>query len=154
MSSSSLTDKIAIESYFNTQWASATPIRFESAPFIQPGTQNTTRRPWVSLYIREMMGWQASLGNDSPLRRYSGLIINQVFTDLNIGTATGMNLAMNIADIWRDASFTTGTTGRITCSGFLDGARNTEPKIEIIGDDGHNWFQINVTTRYLRQDYI
>lgn len=144
----------AIESYFLTNWDDATPVAIENVNFVQPGTHNMIRQPWVTLFIRPTLGWQASIGNSTPLRRYTGVIYNQVFTDIGIGTETGLKLARNIVEIWRDANFTCGSTGRIWCNGYLDGARNTEPQITLVGDDGKGWFLFNVTTRFRREDYL
>ena len=146
-------ERAAIEAYFNTNWSTTTPIRFENSPFVQPGTQNRLRQPWVALYIREAVGGRASIGV-RPLRRFLGTIIVQIFTDLNIGTNLARDYASQVADLWRDVTITgVGTTnGIIAIGGAHDGAFNSEPHIDIIGDNKDGWFQTNVTVRYRRDD--
>jgi hypothetical protein len=146
-------ERAAIEAYFNTNWGTTTPIKWENATFVTPGTQNRTRQPWVALFIREAVGSRASIGV-TPLRRFVGTIIVQIFTDLNIGTNLARDYASQVADLWRDVTITgVGTTnGIIAIGGAHDGAFNTEPHITVVGDEGNGWFQTNVTVRYRRDD--
>lgn len=145
-------ERKAIESYFLTNWANATPCKTENdSSFIQPGTQNRVRVPWVGLYIRNAAGGRASIGTPS-LHRYIGTIFTQIFTDIGIGTETGRQLASNVADLWRDVTLTAGTNGRIFIGGHHDGTFDTEPRISVIGDDKSGWFQINVTVRFRRDE--
>ncbi len=146
-------ERAAIEGYFNTNWGTTTPIRWENIPFIQPGTQNRTRQPWVALFIREATAGKASIGA-TPLRRSVGTIVVQIFTDLNIGTNLARDYASQVADLWRDVTITSvGTTnGIIAIGGAHDGAFNTEPHITVVGDEGNGWFMTTVTVRYRRDD--
>lgn len=138
-----------IENHWAANWTQ-TPTRYEqpSASFTQPGTQNVARQPWVALYIRNTSSQRASIGTSPVVHRHTGLIIVQVFTDLGIGTNPGRTLADAVTEIWRDRTLTFnqyagGENEYLVCG---------EPALNQIGDDGHSWFQINVTTPYRRDD--
>lgn len=152
MSSNWADERKAIESYFLTNWDDVTPVKIENdGLFIQPGTQNSTRQPWVALFIRDAAGGRASIGTPS-LHRYIGTIIVQVFTDIGVGTDKGRQLAADVADLWRDVTLDVGTAGKIFIGGHHDGAFDTEPRIAMIGDDRNGWFQVNVTVRFRRDE--
>jgi hypothetical protein len=147
-----LEERQAIESYFSTNWGTATLVKYENTNFIQPGTQNLTRQPWVAFFVRRVTGGRAAISSDNPLRRYVGMIIVQVFTDVGIGSSSAEGYAEQIADLFRDVAITVDASSTVQIGGHHDGGFNTEPHVETIGEDGHGWFQVNVTVRYRRDD--
>ena len=142
------TERQALEMHWAANWT-LTPTRYEAqAGFVQPGTMNVARQAWVALYIRNTSSQRASIGATLVVRRHAGLIIAQIFTDLNTGTNPARTLADVAADIWRDRTLTFnqyagGENEYLVCG---------EPALNQIGDDGHGWFQTNVTTPYRRDD--
>ncbi len=124
-------ERQAIESRFETQWASATSIDFDNVDFVPtPGTS------FVRLTILDGDSRQVSLG-DSPLYRSIGVIIISIFTPLDIGSATGRTLADNAAAIFRGWQ-----SSGIVCR---------SPSIQRVGKT-NGWFQYNVNVPFYRDE--
>lgn len=139
----------SIESLWTANWTT-TPTKYDNdGSFVQPGTQNIVRQPWVALYIQELTASRASLGQmgaNIAVHRHIGLLTLQIFTDLNIGTNLGLSLANQAKEIWRDRELTLnaylGATGETIR--FLK-----EPEIKRVGDDRHGWFQYNLKAEFI-----
>ena len=113
----------AIESRFNTNWATATPIKFDNVAY-EP-TAGTT---YVELQIHWDKSKQVSL-EKTPLHRAWGIISVNIYTALNTGTKTAEQKADTAATIFRNAKFS-----GITCK---------SPEVKRIGEvDG--WFVYNM----------
>lgn len=137
----------AIETLFQTGWASATPIEWPNVAF-----QPTEGSPYVSVTIAEAPATlTASLGY-IPLIRYYGEVIVRVYTPedrTGSGDAGGpgeaRQLAGNAAALFRNATgqgiqIQTGESGQITFR---------KPAFLPMGVD-NGWYQIQVVVPYLR----
>lgn len=113
---------------------SALPIWYENQKFdIPAGT------PWVKITILNGAGRQASI-NSSPLQRYVGVIQIDVFVKQDSGTATARTHADTIEAIFRNAQFSAGSSGTITCR---------TPSITPVPDQDE-WYQLSVSVSYHR----
>jgi len=126
-----------IESRFLTNLAS-TPVCFENVP--DPSAVTSAKgagSPWVRLTIRDTASRTAGIaGANDILEEHRGLIIAQVFTRENTGTAAGRTLATTIATLYRHARFS--------------GIKCLTPFCRVVGNDGNGWLQINVEVPYRR----
>lgn len=122
----------AIESRLHTNWTT-TPIKFENVPMKE------TADPYVAVFILEGDGEQISLGTPA-LRRWTGVIVLQVFVPADTGTKDAKTYADSLAALFDRAQFSTGNSGTIRCR---------IPSIETVGDK-HGWHQINVTVPFIR----
>jgi len=125
-------ERRAIESRMAANWTT-TPIRYENVPFTE------TREPYVACFIRDGEGHQISLGTVA-LRRWSGLIIIQIFVQQDKGTTLAKTYADTVAAIFDRAEFSTGNSGPIRCR---------IPSITEVGVT-NGWFQVNVTIPFIR----
>jgi hypothetical protein len=126
-------ERRAIEARFAANF-STLPVAYENVPFAQPASGG-----FVRLTIRPAGARQASTGS-SPLQRYAGLIVADIFVPENTGTATARAHADTVEAIFRQAQFSAGNSGTITCR---------TPSIEAVGvRDG--WFQLSVSVPYQR----
>ncbi len=97
----------AIESRFAANFT-ALPVWYEGAPFDPPKTG------YVRLTILGGDGAQISTGA-SPLHRYAGVIMIDVFMPEETGTATGWAHCDTIEAIFRKVQFSAGNSGTILC---------------------------------------
>ncbi len=136
-------ERAAIETRFNTMWAGLTPIKFENVEFAQP-----EKDPWVALVIQPSSGDQASIGTSNPLYRYEGIIIVQVMVPEKSGMrgtpTSSEELCDKAKDIFKSSEFASGLLGKITCR---------TPRKIVSGADIYGWYQVNVSTRYIRNQY-
>jgi hypothetical protein len=97
------TQKVAIESRFNTQWAGRTPVRYPNSRFTP--TDGTT---FVDF---EVVGGHPSrsLGEDPIFRDYGSIAI-KIHIPKGVGSGQAYTLADQAAAIFRDAQFSS-----ITC---------------------------------------
>ena len=116
----------------------ALPIRFENAPFRETSTA------YCALFIRRGEGRQVTLGDGAQHHRWTGLIIVQVFYPEDTGTAAALQQATTIGDIFRRQEFSVSGSGLIRCR---------VPSIETVGVR-NGWFQVNITTPYLRDKLV
>lgn len=126
-----------IESRF-VSGLSSTPVTFENVP--DPAAVTTAKgagNAWVRLTIRDTLSRTAGIAGDNDiLEEHRGLIIAQVFTRENTGTAAGRTLATSIATLYRHARFS--------------GIKCQTPRCRPVGNDGFGWYQINVEVPYRR----
>lgn len=128
-------ERAAIESRFASAWASTTKVRYENVEFAEP----KDRTAWVSFNIITGDGRQITLG-DNAVHRLPGVIVIQVFTVKDGGTAQARTLADQAAAVFRQAEFSSGNSGRILCR---------TPSILSVGvRDG--WYQLNVKIPFIR----
>jgi hypothetical protein len=126
-------ERRAIENRFAANFT-ALPVWYENVPFEPP-----TSGGYVRFTIRNGTGEQASM-NQTPLHRYAGVIIADIFVPEHTGTATARTHADAIEAIFRRAQFTANTGGTILCR---------TPTITTLGvTDG--WFQISVSVAFQR----
>lgn len=120
----------AIEQEFKDNWPH-TPIANDNVQFDPQGMEE-----WVRLTDLNAYGKQASLGN-SPLYRYGGMVVVQVFTELNTGSARAKQLVDLVTPIFR--------------SKRISGIQFYVPAVTRIGPrDG--WYQVNVDCPYYRDE--
>ena len=118
------------ETKFGTDWTS-TPIEFENIPESTAlVSAKESKSPWVRFTIRDGDGQRKTIGSDSPVNRYVGVIIVQIFVAQKTGTATARGYADDVAADWN--GFTQ------PCLEFRT------PSIAVPGEIG-GWFQINVS---------
>lgn len=91
-----------IETYFKTQWSASVfvsvPIRYENTE----GSLPYDTIPLVTLSIRDASGSIASLGSLNGLvQRYTGVILFQIFTEVNTGTSEAKKIADTIGNIFK-----------------------------------------------------
>ena len=125
-------ERKAIESRLAAAWAT-TPIRYENVPFAAPST------PYVALFILDGEGNQVSLGTPA-LRRWTGIIIVQVFVPQDTGTQIAKSYADTIGAIFDRAQFSSGNSGTIRCR---------VPSVKSIGIT-NGWNQVNVSVPFIR----
>lgn len=123
-----------VESHFKLSWQGSAPVKYENVEFKEP-----TNQTWVALFINPGMGFQASL-NPSPTHRIPGVIIVQVFTPKDTGTAQARKLADTAADIFRRLVLTDPAAGKLVCR---------TPTLRPVGVE-QGWYQMNVVIPYYR----
>lgn len=116
------------------EW-SATPVAFENAPvFPALEAARDSKSPWVRFVIRDGDGSLQTVGSDSRLDRFAGVLITSVFVAQDTGTRQAASYADDISAIWK------GYAGQ-SCVRF------GTPSITVVGE-ANGWFQINVTVTF------
>lgn len=135
MSTDSVDFRGATGTFFNTGWASATPVSWPGRDFSPP----TDGSSWVRFTISEGESFQHEMGKVEVQFRDVGLVMIQVFTELNKGDGPALTLADQVATIFRRKKVT-----------YTDGrAIFRAPNIRRVGPD-EAWYQVNVTVPYVR----
>lgn len=117
---------------FAAGWGLATPIAWPNTRFDVPESA------WVRYTDLPTISANAAIGEaGNCLVRHIGQIIVQVFTPMDQGPGTGILLAEAATGIFENT--TVDNIHIFACS------------IEVFGDDGHGWHQINATIPYLAQ---
>lgn len=123
-------ERAAIEGRFNTQWGSTTEIAWDNVPFTPPATA------WVRLSILPGESFNAALGATAV--RHPGVIVVQIFTPEDTGTAQARTLAQSAANVFNNARFS--------------GIRCRAAGIFRVGTfDG--WYQMNVNIPFERDEF-
>ena len=106
-------ERAAIEGRFQAQWAltahSAVPVIYENGPEKPPSDD-----AHAMLYILNGAGQQVSLGT-SPVDRYSGVIVVQLFVPKQEGTVEIRQMADAVETIFKRKQFASGAGGSIRC---------------------------------------
>lgn len=122
----------AIEARLAANWTT-TPIKFENVPFVE------TVDPYLALFILDGEGNQITVG-DPVVKRWTGLILIQVFVPQDTGTKLARTYADSLGALFERQTFSAGASGTI---------RSRIASIQSIGvKDG--WYQINVTVPFIR----
>lgn len=124
-----------IRTRFNTVWNNTLPVAWPNVEYTP-----TVGTPWTRITIFDNPSAQVDIG--SPLKTYrnTGLIIVQIFCELNKGNGTALGYADTVAGIFRNWC---GSTVRCRA-----------PHVEDIGNDGHGWYQVNVSIPFVRDELI
>ena len=130
-------ERQAIESRMAANFTTI-PIRYENVPFKE------TQTAYCALFIRRGEGHLITLGPAPQLQRWAGIIAVQVFVPEDTGTETPSSYADNIASVFNRQEFSAGASGLIRCR---------TPRVETVGTR-NGWFQINVTTPYIRDKSV
>lgn len=93
------TERLAIETYLNTQWAGATAIGFDLHNFTP--SANT-----ISLTINNGTVLQGSLGGGTNRIDYVGLVQIQIYTAAGLGSSAWRGYAETLEGIFRNARLT------------------------------------------------
>lgn len=125
-------ERRAIEERLSANW-SATPIRFENVPFQE------IQNDYIACFIRSGEGRQISISN-TPLTRFAGVIIIQIFVKADKGTQQARLYADQLDPIFRNQTFSAGVSGLIRC--WL-------PSLVPVGT-AHGWYQMNLEIPYWR----
>jgi len=126
-------ERKAIETRFAANFT-ALPVQYENQRFAMPATGG-----WARLTIRNAGAGQISTGS-SPLHRYAGVILADVFMPEETGSQAARTHADTIEAIFRRAQFSSGSSGTILCR---------TPSITTVGvADG--WFQVQVSVPFQR----
>ena len=88
-----------IEAHFDTQWAGATSVQYENAPFTPPSDQSEYVRLQVLQGESALVGYRGGVGQG--LYRHVGVVQVDIFTPQSIGGARALELADNVAAIFR-----------------------------------------------------
>jgi hypothetical protein len=99
-----------------------------------------TTGSWVALKIVNGVARVAGICASTPLNRYQGLIIVDVFVPEDTGTATARTLAESAASIFRNKQFSSGNSGTIT---------TRVPSIAQVGIV-NGWYQLSVSVGFHR----
>lgn len=120
-----------IRDFFNTAWATLTPIAWPDVDFTPPS--NTA---WVRFNCQENDGEQVSMGDPNNNRfRHYGIVTIQIFqAQGNAGIIARAKAAAAVA-VFMGAQTTNGIT-----------FRKVYPKQ--IGNDGNGFYQINVLASF------
>ena len=122
---------IAMQGYFNTGWASATPIIWGD----DDNSEIPDENPWVRFNIRHSDGFQATAGAPSANRfERIGIITVQIFTRQGDYAVTARGLATSALKLYEG----------VENSGIL----YYDAAVREIGNDGRGWHQINVLTSF------
>lgn len=118
---------------FETQWASETPVAWPNVEFKPPEED-----AWVRFTIVNADARQASFGDATNFHRHPGMVMVQVFTPVNRGDKEALQLADQVANIFRNW-YSSGSRIRFQIT----------PTVKPVGVD-RNWFQVNVSCPYIR----
>jgi len=130
----------AIQDRIKTQWADATTIKWPNVEFEQPKDAH-----WIAVHILDGGALKGSIGQGTgSLERYTGLVTCQVFAPEGKGTKTARGLADDFADIFKDAKFSSGSSGTITFD---------VPSIRDVGRQEAGLYQINVNCPFRRDRF-
>lgn len=137
MSSGFADERRAIEATFSAAY-STTTVKYENVSFNKPNTA------WVALTVLSTEAKRITLGDNTQLHRFPGMIVVNIFTPEDKGTQEAREIADTISDIFRDAQFSAGSSGLITCR---------TPSLDSVGTrDG--WYQLNVITPFHRDKLV
>jgi hypothetical protein len=126
---------IETQLYNNITVVSTNNIEFANSRFEMP-----TNETWIRISIIEGNARQASLGNYTVLKRYTGSIMVDIFIPQYNGTKEGREIADEIATIFDRKQLSYGSSGTIS-------TRITSAK-DVGAHEG--WYQISCTTNYQR----
>jgi len=121
----------AIRSRFNTNWASATPVKYDNADFTPPANS-----AFVALEIHNADENPVSIGN-GVLYRSSGIISINIYVPINTGTKTLNGYCDTAAAIFRGQQFSGVNCrgARITRLGEIDGRFVANVSVEFHRDE-------------------
>jgi hypothetical protein len=122
---------IAIESRFHTDWAAATPVKYDNVDFTPP-----VNSVFVEFHIIPADEYPASIGN-AVLYRTLGIISINIYAPLNTGSKTLTEYCDTAAVIFRGQSFSSITCrgARITRLGEVEGRFVANVSIEFFRDE-------------------
>jgi len=127
-------ERALLEKHFLDGWASTTPVQFENVKFEEP-----KNRAWVRLTIVNGAGFPLSI-NVGMSERHNGVVIAQIFTPKDQGTAEAKVLADKVSDIFRTKRISYGDSGILQT--FVPSPMNVGTR--------EGWYQINVRTPFHR----
>ena len=128
-------EKLALEDYFNTQWAGLTPIAWPDIRFNPAGYDE-----FIRFNILPSDAVQVTPGSQAQIKqfRYTGLIEVQIFNTYNDGLQLAISRADSVCSIFNRAG--------------IEYIVINAPSMNIIGLRG-GWHQVNVTCEYSRDSY-
>lgn len=122
----------ALRQRFAAQWATATPVQYESVAFSPPD-----KGPWARFVIRDSTAAWASFGAPGAnTERGHGQVIVQIFTPAGTGEGEALSLARKAKGVYH------GYEDAAVKLSFPQPAHLTQ-----VGVDG-KWYQINVHAPY------
>ena len=130
-------ERQAIESRMAANFT-AIPIKFENVAFQEIQTA------YCAIFVRRGEGHLITLGPAPQLQRWAGIIVVQVFVPEDTGTQTIAGYADSIAAVWNRQEFSAGASGLIRCR---------VAKVDTNGTR-NGWYQMNVTTPYIRDKSV
>jgi len=143
MTATILTARDDIIGLFRTAWlADATSagvaLLYWDVPASVPTAKDADGNmlPWARITVRHLTGEQATLSNESGVRRWrrTGIVTVQVFTAFGTGLSTNDELSMIAARAFEGASTSSGVWFR-------------NVSVQEIGQD-EAWFQTNVVAEF------
>lgn len=115
----------------------ATRVAWPNVSFTPP---NDPKSVWMRLTILGGEGTQLTIGASTNAHRFPGIIVVQVFAPTNKGDKDALAMADTVAGIFRNWSGTTVSCGTAT--------------VKAIGPDGQDWYQVNVTIPFHRDELL
>lgn len=100
-------ERTAIETRFSTEWGATSEVAYENVAFKIPCDE-----PWVRLNIYGGAGEYRALG---CLKRYTGVIIVQIFIPSGSGTNKAREFADKVVGIFDSVSFGGSGADNIKC---------------------------------------
>lgn len=130
----------AVGTMFSAGWT-ATPIAWPNRPFEPPDGA------WVRVTFLDGQTFQAEIGGSVNQDRKTGFVVVGVFAELEKGDKPALELAEQVAQLFRDNKYLTltGNVGRVLFR---------RPNVQNIGPDGRGVqdssnYQVNVTVPYV-----
>jgi len=135
-----ITEHLELGTRFNLEWDSRTPIAWPNLEF-EPPALDQGNAEWVRFNIIDNDdGQQITIGSGLNVCRFTGVIIIQVFTSLNIGNLPALTRANEIAAIFNKWCGT-----NITCK---------VASVKEIGDDKNGRYQVNCLIPFHRDELL
>lgn len=137
------TERQAIETYFNTEWAARTSFGFDGHPF-------TPEHDTVQLFIQSGDVLQGSIGRVANRIDHIGLLQIMVYTDSGKGSAAWRSRAEDVMGILFNK--------RLTSAGLVVGSGDTE-FLRFSPQDQHPYIAgqdrgINLTTTTINAPFV
>jgi len=117
-----------LQSTMEAQWIGTSTVAYDNVP------QETQKYPWVRFIIIPVDSENRTLGTDPNGVTRNGILSLQIFTLLNTGSRLSQELADEFLAIFENKHLGVNSTLWFYAGETLR-----------IGDDGNNWFQMNVT---------
>jgi hypothetical protein len=131
-----------IETRFNEQWGSTTPIKWDNVDY-QPSAETT----YVDFQIHNNSSNVVGISGNNNMHRVRGLIAINIYVALNAGTRSGRELADQAAAIFREVEISNSDSSEAESMTISCDAANITRlgKIE-------DWFVYNVTVPFYRNE--
>lgn len=127
--------ELRVQTNFNT-----VPVQYQGV-----ATPPPANAPWVRMVLLPGIGQRITLGPNAVFREF-GTLLFMIFVPINTGTAVGRAIADELSNLFHEAVFEYGGSGKI---------RMRVPGLNDRGttQDG-SWYQLNLDIEYQRDVVI